>query len=77
MDSIALNLGTGGPSLVGALVLAAIMIGAGVLGGVLGGLFLGAKDLGAGLAAMMGGFYGPLAAIPAAAILSAVAVLST
>jgi hypothetical protein len=35
--------------------------GAAAFGGVAGGLLVGAKDLGAELAAYMGGFYGTLA----------------
>jgi hypothetical protein len=35
-----------------------------ILGGAIAGMALGAKDLGKSLAAMMGGMYGPLAAVP-------------
>ena len=47
--------------LLGALVLS---LGAGALAG----MKLGGKDLGYGLAAMMGGFFGPTAVLPAAAV---------
>ena len=39
-----------------------------LIGGALGGVFVGGKDLGAGLAATMGGFYGPLAGVAGVAI---------
>lgn len=43
------------------IVALAIGLVAAALGGVAGGLLVGAKDLGAELAAYMGGFYGTLA----------------
>lgn len=64
MESVltALNSGqvTVGTSLV-ALVIAAV---AGGIGGAIGGIIVGGKHMGNELAAMMGGFYGPVAAIP-------------
>ena len=41
---------------------------AGIVGGALGGIVVGGKHLGNELAAMLGGFYGPMAAIPGAII---------
>lgn len=41
---------------------------AGVIGGAIGGIIVGGKHLGNELAAMLGGFYGPMAAIPGAII---------
>jgi len=43
------------------IVAVSIGFGAAALGGVAGGLIVGAKDLGAELAAYLGGFYGTLA----------------
>ena len=39
-----------------------------IIGGALGGIVLAGKDLGARLSAMIGGLYGPVAMIPAAAL---------
>jgi len=44
--------------------LIALAIVAGIIGGAIGGIIVGGKHLGNELAAMMGGFYGPMAAIP-------------
>lgn len=51
-------------SIVGAAV--ALMAGtaASLVGGALGGIVVGGKALGNELAALMGGFYGPLAGVP-------------
>ena len=52
------------PELLGLLALAgALAAGAGAAMGIV----LGGKDLGRGLAAMMGAFYGPAAVLPAVA----------
>jgi hypothetical protein len=48
-------------ALVVALIAGAV---ASVIGGALGGVAIGGKSLGNELAALMGGFFGPLAAIP-------------
>ncbi len=37
---------------------------ASVIGGAIGGIIVGGKHLGNELAAMLGGFYGPMAAVP-------------
>lgn len=50
------------------LELVGIALVAAVIGGALAGAKLGGKDLGYGLAAMMGGFYGPTAVLPAAVL---------
>jgi hypothetical protein len=50
-----------GLSLVGTIAALAIGIAASIAGGALGGILVGGKALGNELAAMMGGFYGPLA----------------
>ena len=36
----------------------------GVIGGAIGGIIIGGKDLGFGLASMLGMFFGPMAAAP-------------
>lgn len=50
-----------GLSLVIGVIALAIGILASIAGGALGGVLVGGKHLGNELAAMMGGFYGPLA----------------
>lgn len=39
-------------------------LAASILGGMVGGIATGGRALGVNLAATMGGFYGPLAAVP-------------
>jgi len=56
---------------VGLIVLTIV---AGIIGGAIGGIKVGGEHLGNELAAMMGGFYGPMAAIPG--IIIALVVLS-
>ena len=48
------------------MIVLALILGAAasLIGGALGGVAIGGKSLGNELAAMMGGFFGPLAAIP-------------
>jgi hypothetical protein len=50
------------------IVVAAVALIAGtaasLIGGAIGGVVVGGKALGNELAAMMGGFYGPLAGVP-------------
>ena len=41
-----------------------VAILAGLLGGSIGGVLIGAKHMGAQLAALMGAFFGPIAALP-------------
>lgn len=41
-----------------------VTILASLLGGSIGGVLIGAKHLGAQLAALMGAFFGPIAALP-------------
>jgi hypothetical protein len=50
-----------GLSLVDTIIALAVGIVASIAGGALGGILVGGKILGNELAAMMGGFYGPLA----------------
>lgn len=52
-------------SFVSAAALAFVVgFAASIVGGALGGIAIGGKSLGNQLAAMMGGFYGPLAGAP-------------
>lgn len=41
-----------------------VALACGALGGALGGVLVGGKHIGYGLAAMMGVFFGPIAALP-------------
>jgi hypothetical protein len=60
-------------SLTGAILcVAALALGA--LGGALGGILVGGKHIGYGLSAMMGTFFGPIAALPG--VLAALLLLS-
>jgi hypothetical protein len=54
------------------LCLAALALGA--LGGALGGILVGGRHIGYGLSAMMGTFFGPIAALPG--VLTALLLLS-
>ncbi|MEM9387298.1 MAG: hypothetical protein AAGA68_19725 [Pseudomonadota bacterium] len=54
---------------VATLLLAIVLaFAAGIAGGAIGGVAVGGKHIGNDLAAMMGGFYGPLAALPGIAL---------
>ena len=53
-----------GLSVAGAAVALIVGVMASVIGGALGGVAVGGKALGNELAALMGGFYGPLAGVP-------------
>ncbi len=53
-----------GLSIVGAAVALIVGVMASIIGGALGGVAVGGKALGNELAALMGGFYGPLAGVP-------------
>lgn len=44
----------------------ALALVASLIGGAIGGIVVGGKHLGNELAAMLGGFYGPMAAVPGA-----------
>ena len=51
-------------SIAGAAVALIVGVMASIIGGALGGVAVGGKALGNELAALMGGFYGPLAGVP-------------
>ena len=51
-------------SIAGAAVALIVGVVASIAGGALGGIAVGGKALGNELAALMGGFYGPLAGVP-------------
>lgn len=65
MESLSATLGKADLSALAGLLCVCLGVGASILGGILGGIWVGGKDLGTGLAGMMGGFYGPVAAVPA------------
>jgi len=50
-------------SIIGAAVALIVGTAASIVGGALGGIAVGGKAIGNELAAMMGGFYGPLAGV--------------
>jgi hypothetical protein len=50
-------------SIIGAAVALIVGTAASIIGGALGGIVVGGKAIGNELAAMMGGFYGPLAGV--------------
>jgi hypothetical protein len=50
-------------SIIGAAVALIVGAAASIIGGALGGIMVGGKAIGNELAAMMGGFYGPLAGV--------------
>ncbi len=53
-----------GLSIAGSAVALIVGVMASIIGGALGGIAVGGKALGNELAALMGGFYGPLAGLP-------------
>ncbi|ODR98207.1 hypothetical protein AUC69_09850 [Methyloceanibacter superfactus] len=55
---------SGDLSIVGAAVALIAGAAASLVGGAIGGVLVGGKALGNELAALMGGFYGPLAGVP-------------
>ena len=57
-----------------AAAFALVALAVGAAGGALGGVLVGGRHIGYGLAAMMGTFFGPLAALPG--VLAALLVLA-
>jgi hypothetical protein len=55
-------------TLLNGVILVIVALFSGALGGALGGIVIGGKALGNELAAMMGAFFGPVAATPGVAI---------
>ena len=53
-------------SLVTAIIFVIVAFVVSAIGGAIGGIIVGGKHIGNDLAAMMGSFYGPINAIPAA-----------
>jgi hypothetical protein len=45
-------------------VLCLVAVALGAIGGALGGMLVGGKHIGYGVSAMMGTFFGPIAALP-------------
>jgi hypothetical protein len=68
MSALNSTLGNGAIDVLSAIVVVLLALAAGAGGGALGGIRVGGKDLGNGLASMMGMFYGPVATLPAAFI---------
>ena len=55
-------------TLVSSIIYIVIALLVSAIGGAIGGIIIGGKHLGNDLAAMMGSFYGPIAAVPGALI---------
>jgi hypothetical protein len=64
MQTITQQLVGGDINWVTAAVACAEALLAGALGGAVGGVLVGGKHIGYGMAALMGTFFGPLAALP-------------
>ncbi|WP_455387726.1 hypothetical protein [Petrachloros mirabilis] len=62
------GLGEGELTFVNGVVLVILAFFSGALGGAFGGILVGGKHLGNELAAMMGAFFGPVAAMPGVAV---------
>tara|TARA_R110002074_G_scaffold402220_2_gene604833 strand:+ start:121955 stop:122185 length:231 start_codon:yes stop_codon:yes gene_type:complete len=57
------------------IIWAIVALFVGAIGGAIGGIIVGGEHLGNELAAMMGAFYGPIAALPGVVIALLVLVL--
>ncbi len=68
MESVIETLNAGQLTLGSGLIAFAIALIGGAIGGAIGGIIVGGKHMGNDLAAMMGGFYGPIAAVPGVVI---------
>lgn len=66
---------SGDLTIIGAAIALAVGTAASLVGGALGGVVIGGKALGNELAALMGGFYGPLAGVPGLVVGSIVLAL--
>jgi hypothetical protein len=64
MQAIVQEMTSGSVSWVSASLLCSIALVLGAAGGALGGMLVGGKHIGYGLSAMMGTFFGPIAALP-------------
>ena len=73
MESIMNDIAAGNITWVTAALMGALGLFIGVLAGAAGGVIVGGKHMGRELAAMMGGFFGPVAAVPG--VLVALAIL--
>jgi hypothetical protein len=67
MDALSQQLAQGHLTVPSAAILLVLAFVLSVAGGALAGIALAGKDLGNPLAALMGGMFGPTAALPAAA----------
>ena len=75
MQAIVQEMTTGHVSWVAACLLCSSALLLGAAGGALGGMLVGGKHIGYGLSAMMGTFFGPIAALPGVLIALLVLVL--
>lgn len=64
MENILSDLGTGNITILTAIIWYCVAFVIGAAGGAIGGIIVGGEHLGKELAAMMGGFFGPIAAAP-------------
>jgi hypothetical protein len=64
METIVQDMTSGSVSWASASLLCSIALLLGAAGGSLGGMLVGGKHIGYGLSAMMGTFFGPIAALP-------------
>lgn len=64
MESVIETLSAGQITVGTGLVAVIVALIGGAVGGAVGGIIVGGKHLGNELAAMMGSFYGPIAAVP-------------
>ncbi len=64
MQAIVVELSQGNITWATAAILCVGALLLGALGGALGGILVGGKHIGYGVAAMMGTFFGPIAALP-------------
>jgi len=64
VESIWNDLVSGNITIITGIIWYCVAFVAGAIGGAIGGILVGGEHLGKELAAMMGGFFGPIAAAP-------------
>jgi hypothetical protein len=75
MQAIVQEMTNGHVSWLSGVVFCASALVLGAAGGALGGMLVGGKHIGYGLSAMMGTFFGPIAALPGVLVALLVLVL--
>lgn len=75
MQAIVQEMTSGNVSWASASLLCSSALVLGAAGGALGGVLVGGKHIGYGLAAMMGTFFGPIAALPGVLVALLVLIL--